>query len=645
MNSLEIKLGKVKLIEHSSKNPAFVVGVGKEKIEMYRGNFKIKDNIVEKVPLRNVRMENNSYIFGVNNVDYLRVVVNNDTITFESLKSNLNRIWIKIKAEKDEKIFGLGEQFSYVNLKGKKFPVWVSEPGVGRNKKYFVTWFADIFEKAGGNYYTTNFPQPAFLSSRGYYLLVESSSYMCFDFQKEEYIEIEIWDFPKITFFEGENYEEIIKKFTNYIGRQPILPDWALDGIILGIQGGTETLLKKIEIAEKYGIKVSGIWCQDWVGKKITSFGKRLFWDWKWNRELYPELDVKIKYLNEKGIKFLGYINPYLVREGLLFKEALSKDFLVKNIRGDPYLIDFGEFFGGIVDLTNKEAYEWYKEIIKKNLIDFGLSGWMADFGEYLPYDCVLHNGTPKLMHNYWPVVWSKLNYEAIKESEKIGEIAFFVRAGFTGVQKFAPLIWTGDQLVNWSKDDGLPSVVKAFLSSGISGVGLSHCDIGGYTSLFNIKRTPELFMRWVELAAFSPVMRTHETNRPDKNVQFDSNEQILKHLSKMVLIHSKLKDYFKYYINEYEQTGIPVIRPVFLEYQNFYIYDEYLLGRDLLVAPVLRKGRTFRKVKLPKDEWVHLWTGKSYFGGTFEIKSEIGYPPVFFRKNSHFKNLFENLI
>lgn len=644
MNSLKIKLGNIDLIEHSTKKPAFVVGLGKEKVDMYRGNFKLKDKIIEKIPLKDFRTEDNSYIFGINGDDYLKVIINNNTLIFEPLKNNLNRIWLKIETEKDEKIFGLGEQFSYVNLKGKKFPIWVSEPGVGRNKKYFVTWLADTFDKAGGNYYTTNFPQPTYLSSRGYYLIVESSSYSCFNFKKENYIEIEIWDFPKITIIEGNNFKEIIKEFTKYIGKQPALPDWTLDGIILGIQGGTETLFKKLEIAEKYDIKVNGVWCQDWVGKKITSFGKRLFWNWEWDKNAYPELDKKIKYLNEKGIKFLGYINPYLINEGSLFKEAASKNYLVKNVKGEPYLVDFGEFYGGIVDLTNDEAFEWYKEVIKKNLIDFGLSGWMADFGEYLPYDCILHKSTPNLMHNYWPVLWAKLNYEAIEEAGKLGEIVFFLRSGFTGVQKYAPLMWTGDQLVNWSKDDGLPSVVNAFLSSSISGIGFSHCDIGGYTSLFNVKRTPELFMRWVELAAFTPVMRTHETNRPDKNIQFDSNEEILKHLSRMVNIHSKLKEYIKYFIKEYLKTGLPVIRPVFLEYKDFYVYDEYLLGRDLLIAPVIKKGKTSRKVKLPKDEWIHLWSGKSYTGGTFEIKAEIGYPPVFFRKNSIFKGLFENL-
>jgi alpha-glucosidase len=644
MPNFEFSIGNLKLIEHSINNPCFFVGRANEYVNMYRGNFSIKEKKVKKIPLSKLKIQNNEYVFGNDSEDLLKVVKNFDTLEFIPLKKDLNRLWIKINSTKDEKIFGLGEQFSYVNLKGKKFPIWVSEPGVGRNKKYYITWLADISGKAGGNYYTTNFPQPYYLSSKGYSLLVEGSSYMNFDFTNNDYIEIEIWDFPKIKFFYGESYKDITEKFTSYVGKQPILPDWALDGIILGIQGGTDTLFKKLEIAKKYGVKVSGVWCQDWVGKKVTSFGKRLFWDWKWNKEMYPNLGEKIKYLKENGIRFLGYINPYLVSEGTLYKEALANDFLVKNSKREPYLIDFGEFYGGIVDLTNPQAYEWYKQVIIKNLIEFGLDGWMADFGEYLPYDSVLYQGDPKKIHNFWPVLWSKLNYEALKESGKIGEILFFVRSGFTGFQKYIPLMWAGDQLVNWSKDDGIPSVVTAFLSSAISGVGVTHCDIGGYTSLFNVKRTPELFMRWVELSAFSPVMRTHETNRPDSNIQFDSSDEILKHLSRMVEIHSKLKSYIKFYLEEYQKTGTPLIYPVFFEYKNFYVFDEYLFGRDLLVAPVLKKGKKTRKVKLPEDEWIHLWSGKTYSGGEYEIESKLGYPPVFYRKGSKFSKLFENI-
>ncbi|WP_407081556.1 MULTISPECIES: alpha-glucosidase [Marinitoga] len=638
-NGFEIIIGKNKLLSHSKENPSIFLGYGKEKIDMYRGNFDINDYLESRIPLRNFNIAGNIISFYEDGKTILKMEIKDNEITFENY-SNYNRFWIRLNATKNEDIYGCGEQFSYFNLRGKIFPLWTSEPGVGRNKKTYITWLADVEGKAGGDYYTTNFPQSAFLSSNMYYCIVDSSVYMKFDFSHVDFHEIEVWDIPKrISFITGENYLEIISKFNKYMGIQPKLPEWILDGLILGVQGGLEEVNKKLEKLSE--VKINALWVQDWVGKKITSFGKRLFWDWKVNEKYYPNLKEYIEELNKRNIRFLGYINPYLIREGELFKEADKKGYFVKNKKGDTYLIDFGEFYCGTIDLTNEKAFNWYKEVIKKNMIDLGFSGWMADFGEYLPIDCVLENGDPKEMHNMWPVLWAKLNYEAVKESGKLGEIVFFMRAGFNGIQKYTTLMWAGDQLVDWSEDDGIPSVVKSFLSSAISGIGYTHCDLGGYTSLFEVKRSKELMKRWIELSAFSPVMRSHEGNRPDDNIQVYSDEELIEYLKKMTEIHSYLKDYLLYYIDEYQEKGIPLIRPLMLHY-NVNSDKEYLLGRDLLICPVLKENTKNMEVLLPEDEWINLWTKEKYNGGKYVVNSEI--IPVFYRASSKFKELFDNL-
>ena len=116
----------------------------------------------------------------------------------------------------------------------------------------------------------------------------------------------------------------------------------------------------------------------------------------------------------------------------------------------------------------------------------------MADFGEYLPTDdLVLANGvSPMIEHNHWPALWAKCNYEPMKESGKLGQVVYFMRAGGTGSQKYCTLLWAGDQSVDFSRHDGLCTVICAALSSGMIGCGLNHCDIGGYTSLFDNCRT-----------------------------------------------------------------------------------------------------------------------------------------------------------
>lgn len=644
------------IIYHTKENPWIYVGCGSAKYDMHRGNFKISDNLSEKLALVDFIVETTKegtiVTFSRKDIMSVKVLFSKHSgrheISFMEATKRINRVWLRLEANKEEHIYGCGEQFSHFDLRGKNFPIWTSEQGVGRNKNTLITFLADQDDMSGGDYYTTFFPAPTYISSRKYYCHVDNTAYMDFDFKNENYHELQIWDVPcKIVFETAKTYVGLAEKLTGLLGRQPELPNWVYNGVSIGVQNGTEACIKKLENALDKGLAVNGIWAQDWEGQRMTSFGKRLMWNWQWDAKLYPKLDSEIKKLNARGIKFLGYINPYLAIEGWLFKEASELGYLAKNIEGSDYLVEFGEFYAGVVDLTNPEAFEWYKNVIKKYLIEFGLSGWMADFGEYLPTDLYLYNGvSAEIMHNAWPALWARVNKEAIEEMGKLDEITFFMRAGGTGSQKYCTMMWAGDQNVDWSLDDGLASVIPAALSSGMIGCGLHHSDIGGYTTLYGMKRTKELFMRWAEMGAFTSMMRTHEGNRPDDNWQFDSDDETLLHFAKMSRVYTKLAPYIKATVKENSDRGIPVQRPLFMHYEEdqrtYSIQYQYLFGRDLLVAPVYHEGKTSWSVYLPKDEWIHLWSGKSFTGGDIEIEAQLGYPPVFYRKNSESIELFE---
>lgn len=652
--------GKV-LINHTIDSPAFFIGKGIETIKTYRGNFDITDEIEERIPLYVSEINNNqiSFLYEKESVIPLviRFCLKNDkdiVLEIENKQKYYNRFWIRVNSDSDEKVWGCGEQMSYFNLKGRKFPLWTSEPGVGRDKSTEITFLSDKYNKAGGDYYNTNYPQPTFLSSYHYALHIDTSAYCEFNFKNGDYHELEVWEIPNsIEIYSDDTFLDLVEKLSLRFGRQPKLPEWIYNGIILGLKGGEENSFSRLENAIQHNIPVSGLWCEDWAGIRETSFGKRLFWNWEWSKKRYPNLDKKIQELRNKNIRFLAYVSPYLCEDGDLFKIAKQKGLFALNNSEEVALVDFGEFYCGVLDFTKNDTRKWFKEeILKKNLLNLGISGWMADFGEYLPTENIfLANGVDaRLMHNAWPTLWASVNREAVQESGLEGDVIFFMRSGFTGSQQYCPLLWAGDQCVDFSRHDGLNTVICGALSSGLLGNAYHHSDIGGYTSLFGLRRTKEVFERWIDMAAFTPVMRTHEGNRPDENFQFDQDETTLKHMGRMVRIYKHLVPYLKTLVDEAFDKGYPVQRPLFLHFENdintYDIQDQYLYGKDLLVAPVHKQGVSEWKVYLPAGTtWIDVWNNQQIQGGQYiTVPAPIGKPPVFYRKGSYWTDLFKQI-
>ncbi|MET0173008.1 MAG: alpha-glucosidase [Agrobacterium vaccinii] len=642
------------ILDHSDASPAIFVGSGQERMDMYRGNFKIEDYVIERRALAHARVEGNRILLSdaAGQQPRLILTVVDNAITFEATDPKLNRLWVRTKADEDEHVWGGGEQMSYFDMRGRRFPLWTSEPGVGRDPTSEITFKANVKDKAGGDYFNTNYPQPTYVSSALYALHVETSAYSVFDFRQKAFHEIEIWAIPeRIELFAANTFVDLVETLSSRFGRQPPLPDWVYNGAIIGLKDGANSFTR-LETMRAAGVQVSALWCEDWVGLRQTSFGSRLFWDWQANETRYPELRQKISELHDSGIRFLGYVNPYLCVDGPLFEIADKAGYFATDGAGKTALVDFGEFDCGVVDFTNEAAAEWFaEEIIGKNMLDFGLSGWMADFGEYLPINVHLSNGIDaKLMHNAWPTLWAEVNAKAVASRDKTGDALFFMRAGFTGVQKHCPLLWGGDQSVDFSRHDGLVTVICGALSSGLLGNAYHHSDIGGYTSLFGNVRTPALLMRWAEMAAFTPVMRSHEGNRPRENLQIDQDPEVLSHFARMTRIYRFLAPYLKSLSAEAVERGLPVQRPLFLHYQEdrqtYAIQDSYLYGADMLVAPIWQAAQETRSVYLPKGElWVHVWTEEVFEGGQeVEVAAPTGKPAVFYRAGCTNETLFAGL-
>lgn len=649
-DGFELWLGDHLVARHSSAQPFVEVGIGLARMAMYRGNFDISDELSSRHALTHADIDGTriSFSIALGSEPLLVLELARNSLVVSSASPSLNRFWFRLHAEPSEHVWGCGEQMSYFDLRWRRFPLWTSEPGVGRDKSTAITRMADAEGRAGGNYFTTNYPQPTYLSSRKLAVHLETTAYSVFDFTAEDAHVLEVWDVPnRLEFFAADDFVSLVGALSTRFGRPPRLPDWIMSGAVIGLKEG-ERSFERLDIMLQAGCKISALWCEDWAGVRQTSFGTRLFWDWHWNAARYPDLPDRIAALARLGIRFMGYTNPYLCTDGTQFPVAEALGYLARNIQGETYQVDFGEFDCGIVDFTQPAARQWFSEtILQREMLDIGMSGWMADFGEYLPVDAVLAQGDAMLFHNAWPTVWAEVNATATTERP---DAVFFMRAGFTGVQQHNRLLWAGDQCVDFSRHDGIGTVVCGALSSGLLGNPYHHSDIGGYTSVFGLHRTPELLQRWTEMATFTPVMRTHEGNRPRDNLQLDEDAAVLAHFARFTRIHHELMPLFSRLADEALVHGLPMQRPVFLHFPSdpdaFTEQRAYLLGADLLIAPVLEAGRDDWDVRLPSGcDWVHLWSGESYKGGqNIRIGSPIGQPPVFWRATCADPALFERV-
>lgn len=640
------------VLHHTAACPAVAVARGAPEVLMQRGNFRITDSPTGMIIPRQWRQQGARVLLCHGDDPVAVITPGANGFTLAACDPGHDRLWLHLAADPHETVWGGGEQLSHFALNGRRFPMWTSEPGVGRDKSTELTRLMDEAGMAGGDYWTTNYPQPTFLTSRWLAVHCDTTCYSVLDFTDPARHTIEVWASQAgFELYADDGPQGLIGQLSNRFGRPPALPDWAIGGAIVGLKAGEESFTR-LERFVAAGTQVSALWCEDWAGIRETSFGRRLFWDWTRSEARYPDLPARIADLAARGIRFMGYVNPYLAVDGALYHEALEGGHLALEPDGAaPRLVDFGEFECGVIDFTCEATCAWFAErIIGREMLDIGMAGWMADFGEYLPTDVKLASGIdPMAAHNRWPVLWAQVNARAIAARQRTGDALFFMRAGYSGVSAHCPLLWAGDQSVDFTRHDGIGTVITAALSAGLVGNAYSHADCGGYTSLHGNVRSAELLMRWCELAAFAPVMRSHEGNRPDSNLQYDSTPELLACFARWSRVHAHLAPYVRHLCDQAVATGLPAQRPLFLHWPDdpalHRVQDQFLYGADLLVAPVISEGATSRPVILPgHTPWVHAFTGETHAPGTAEIAAPIGLPPVFYRPDSAYADLLAGL-
>lgn len=252
------------------------------------------------------------------------------------------------------------------------------------------------------------------------------------------------------------------------------------------------------------------------------------------------------------------------------------------------------------------------------------------------------------VLHNQYPVRYHRAAYLA-GQAAKPQDVVFLARAGYHGSQLYTTGRFTGDQERSWDAQHGLPSVLAGMLNGSLSGWPYWGPDIGGFfepgpvpadesaeARAHRLGAEKELWIRWVQLGALSPTMRDMLGAQTDP-VTLWTDDETLQVFRLYARLHTALKPYLYRYASIAHTRGLPILRPLFLNYPDdgatYTLHDEYLVGDDLLVAPVLAPGQTARTLYLPTGSWCHYWTGDRHTGpGWVTVPAPLHQIPLFIR-------------
>ncbi|RJP67682.1 MAG: glycoside hydrolase family 31 protein [Candidatus Abyssobacteria bacterium SURF_17] len=520
--------------------------------------------------------------------------------------------------ESNEHLFGLGPKYMSVNKRGHRA----------------VMWCADTF---GTN--TTDLSYisvPFFLSSRGYGLFLNHGSKSIFELGSYSAVGGSIWvDSPLMDYYLiiGKTPAEILMRYAQLTGRPPVLPKWAL-GVWMSRcryldRATVETVVERMRSLEipLDVVNIDPAWLKAWV--ETTQPGC----EFEWNTADFPDPDGFLRGLREHHVRVCLWENPYVPGGTAFYEEGKQKGYLVKKPDGSLAEPDHPLCSGmGLIDYTNPAAVEWVKEAHRR-LLRQGVAAFKTDYGEGIPEDTVFHNGeTGREMHNVYPLLYNRAVYEAIEEMNR--EAILFGRSGGPGSQRY-PIQWAGDSQCNFA---GMAGSLKGGLSYALSGGAWWSHDIGGFVNPVEGEPppTPTLYIRWAQFGLLSPITRFHGIG-PREPWEF--GEEALEIVRKFALLRSRLIPYLYSYGHEASQSGLPVMRPVYLEFPDDphapFEELEYFLGRELLVAPVFNDAGKVT-VYLPKGTWSDFWTGTLHKGPAFlKLTVPIDSIPLYVREDS----------
>lgn len=424
----------------------------------------------------------------------------------------------------------------------------------------------------------------------------------------------------RLAVIHGQDLRVVVGRAARLVGLPPLPPRWGL-GVWKTLIGGQERVERDLERLRRDAIPIDAVWVYDATDDR-SGFG----WPWQIYQPIppgpYPDLRGLIQRLHRQGLKVLGYLNPFVYVGAHGYDDARRRGYLVHDATGQPVVAPWccARSYSW-VDFTNPAATAWWQARVRAALVRMSFDGAMQDFGEDLPANARLADGQPAaLAHNRYPVLFAKAAHQAA-QAVKPGGTVFLDRSGYLGSQPYTTSRFTGDQERTWDRESGIGAVVPATLSGSLSGWPYWGPDIAGYAAHSELAdaEEKELWIRWVQLGALSPVMRDHLGSQDHNPVELWTGPDTVAVFRAYARLHTAIQPYLYRYAIIAHQHGLPIVRPLFLNYPTevptFALDDQYLLGDDLLVGPVLTQGQVTRRLYLPAGWWSEYWTGRSHLG------------------------------
>ncbi|MCB2154503.1 glycoside hydrolase family 31 protein [bacterium] len=365
-----------------------------------------------------------------------------------------------------------------------------------------------------------------------------------------------------------------------------------------------------------------------------------------WDPERFPDPKKMLDDLREDGFRVVAIVDPgvKIDKEYHIYKDFIERDeFFVEDPEtGKPFI---GEVWPGDVhfpDFTNPEVRKRWGEFQEKHLLEPGISGIWNDMNEpsnwkdgaktlandVIQHDFGLHR-THEHIHQIYGMTMARTSAEGFQTARPNDRPFVITRSGWAGVQRYS-MVWTGDNHSTWAS---MPFDLRSNLGMSLTGVPFVGCDIGGFVH----DCYGELYARWIEWGVFQPFCRTHTATGTADQEPWSFGPDVERIARRMIELRMQLLPYLYTAFVEASETGAPINRPLVFEHQNdattHRIADQFLVGADLLVAPILEHGKERRAVYLPAGEWIHYWSNKRHEGGRWIVEdAPLGAPPVYVR-------------